>query len=278
MIDKFLKGIALSPRPSKFGPVMFAGRLMDGLKSISEAGFKYAELSVRSEDDFKVSELNKFLNDLDLQITAVATGQACLFDQLCLGSEDANLRKKAVSHFKRITALALSIKSGAIIIGGIRGRLAGVDSEFDKNFDNGLLAIRDCAEYTNSQGIPLLIEPINRYETNWIFSAKDGRDILDKIGIASVKLLLDTFHMNIEESSIPNAIKATGDRLGYVHFADNTRYPPGQGQTNFAEIIRTLNSIHYEGPVVTEALPLPDDQTAVTNTAKFWEDIKNTLR
>jgi sugar phosphate isomerase/epimerase len=266
-------GIALSPRLTKFGPVMYSGRLGDGLKAVSKAGFKYVELSLRTILDVNPSELNKILLDLNLKITAIATGQACLFDQLCLGSEDEQLRKKAIEHFKAISILAKKINSGAVIIGGIRGRLAGSDSDYQRNFDNGVNAIRECAEWTQANEIPLLIEPINRYETNWIYTAKDGLALLDEIGINSVNLLLDTFHMNIEEASIPNAIELTNERLGYVHFADNTRHAPGQGQTDFKSILKALMKINYRGPIVAEVLPLPDDLTALKNTAKFWKDM-----
>ncbi|HSN47136.1 MAG TPA: sugar phosphate isomerase/epimerase family protein [Flavobacterium sp.] len=273
MKNKIFPGIALSPRLTKFGPVMFSGHLEDGLKAVSAAGFKYVELSLRSTNDVDPDELNATLEKLNLKITAIATGQACLFDQLCLGADDEQLRKKAVDHFKAITLLAKKINSGAVIIGGIRGRLSGSESEYERNFDNGVNAIRECANWTKANGIPLLIEPINRYETNWIFTAEDGCDLIDRLGVSSVKLLLDTFHMNIEEPSIINAIIKTGDRLGYVHFADNTRHAPGQGQTDFKNILSALERIGYSGPVVAEVLPLPDDKTAVTDTAKFWKNM-----
>ncbi len=274
MNNKIFPGIALSPRPSKFGPVMFSGNLGDGLKAVHEAGFKYVELSLRSTSDINPDELNKTLNKLNLKITAIATGQACLFDQLCLGSEDEQIKSKAVEHFKAITLLAKKINSGAVIIGGIRGRLSGSGDDFQRNFDNGVNAIRQCAEWTDANDIPLLIEPINRYETNWIFTAADGRDLIERIGINSVKLLLDTFHMNIEESNIADAILKTGDQLGYVHFADNTRHAPGQGQTDFKGILSALEKIGYSGPVVAEVLPLPDDNTAVKDTAGFWKKME----
>lgn len=274
MIKNCPKGISFSPQPTNFGPIMFAGRLFDGLRSLFENGFDCVELSLRSVNDVSPIELKKRLNDLNLEISAVATGQACLFDQLCLGCDDHSQRKNAIDHFKKITDFALEIGSGAVIIGGIRGRLSGIGTEYQRNFDYGLHAIRDCAVWTNQNKIPLLIEPINRYETNWIYTAEDGRKMLDEIGIPSVKLLLDTFHMNIEESCTVKAILETGKNLGYVHFADNTRYPPGQGQINFKGIINALSQIQYSGPIVTEALPLPDDKTAVENTAKFWEEME----
>lgn len=271
MQNKIFPGIALSPRLTQFGPVMYSGNLGNGLNAVSAAGFKYVELSLRSTNDINSNELNNTLKSLNLKITAIATGQACLFDQLCLCSENEQLRKKAVEHFRSITLLAKKINSGAVIIGGIRGRLAGSGSEYQRNFDNGVNAIRECAKWAEANGIPLLIEPINRYETNWIFTAEDGRDIIDRIGVNSVKLLLDTFHMNIEESNIVDAFLKTGDRLGYVHFADNTRRAPGQGQTDFGLILSALESIGYSGPVIAEVLPLPDDNTAVLDTAKFWK-------
>lgn len=271
MQNKIFPGIALSPRLTQFGPVMYSGNLGDGLNAVSAAGFKYVELSLRSTHDINSNELNNTLKSLNLKITAIATGQACLFDQLCLCSENEQLRKKAVEHFRSITLLAKKINSGAVIIGGIRGRLAGSGSEYQRNFDNGVNAIRECAKWAEANGIPLLIEPINRYETNWIFTAEDGRDLIDRIGVNSVKLLLDTFHMNIEESNIVDAFLKTGDRLGYVHFADNTRHAPGQGQTDFGLILSALESIGYTGPVIAEVLPLPDDNTAVLDTAKFWK-------
>ena len=78
--------------------------------------------------------------------------------------------------------------------------------------------------------------------------------------------------MNIEESNIVDAVTKTGDQLGYVHFADNTRHAPGQGQTDFKQILSALEKIGYSGPVVAEVLPLPDDNTAVLDTADFWKN------
>jgi sugar phosphate isomerase/epimerase len=272
MISAFQKGIALSPRKTNFGPVMFCGRLDEGLQAISEAGFNYVELSLRTTEDLDPVSFAQRCEALDLSVTAVATGQACLFDNLCLGAEEPERQQRTIEHFKEIAAFAQSIGAGAVIIGGIRGNLKD-EGHYAELYDRGVEAFRACAAYTDSIGLPLLIEPINRYETNWIHTAADGRRMLDAIGIDSVKLLLDTFHMNIEEANMVEAIKATGDRLGYVHFADNTRKAPGQGQTDFRSILDALEEMGYQGPIVAEALPLPDDLTAVQNTAEFWRQM-----
>jgi sugar phosphate isomerase/epimerase len=264
-------GVALSPRPSRFGPLLFAGRLEQGLEQASALGFPYVELSIRGLDDVQPQELNQKLGELNLKISALATGQACLFDCLCLGSDHDQKRANAVTHFKGITRLAKDIHSEAVIIGGIRGLLAGDGETREQNYAKAVASIRECALYTDELGIQLLIEPINRYEMNWILTAREGLQFLDDVGVASVKLLLDTFHMNIEEADSLAAFEQTGKRLGYVHFADNIRQAPGSGQINFDAILNKLEEMDYRGPVVAEILPLPDDQTAIRKTAAFWQ-------
>ena len=270
---KIQPGIAISPRKTKFGPIMFSGRLNEGLDVLHQAGFKYVELSLRKVHDVNLSELKQKLSDLDIKVTSIATGQGYMVDRLSLGSEDSTVRNKAIEHFKVMTDFGKEISAGFMILGGMRGSLAGTGKEYEKNYKNALAAIREVAEYAGENDIPLVFEPINRYETNWVHSTQDGLDFLEKLDVESAKLLLDTFHMNIEEISMVDAIKKAGDKIGYIHFADNTRHPPGQGSINYRAVIDALSSIAYCGPVVVEALPLPDDKTAVLNTAKFWQEM-----
>ena len=274
MDNGILSGVALSPRTSKFAPLLFAGRLDEGLENASELGFDVVELSIRSFDDIDPEIINQQKKVLNLEVSALATGQACLFDCLCLSSEDDAKREKTIEHIKTLTRLAKSIGCRSLIIGGIRGVLPGLDEDHQKQYERGIEAIRLCAEWTDSQDMQLLIEPINRYEMNWILSAREGLEVLDRIKIDSVKLLLDTFHMNIEEPSTLEAIRMVGDRLGYVHFADNTRQAPGSGQIDFRSILELLDEMKYTGPVVAEILPLPDDRTAMVKTSEFWKEMR----
>jgi len=247
--------------------------LEEGLERASEMGFGYVEMSIRSVDDVDPQILNAKLSKLNLKISGLATGQACLFDCLCLGSDDDQKRNLAVEHFKNIILLAKSIHSEAVIIGGIRGFLAGEGESRKVNYQHGVEAVRQCAFFAEEQGIQLLIEPINRYEMNWILTARQGLDFLADVDVDSVKLLLDTFHMNIEEADTLSALRDTGARLGYIHVADNIRQAPGTGQIDFRAILNTLEKINYQGPLVAEILPLPDNITAMRKTVEFWEQV-----
>ena len=98
-------------------------------------------------------------------------------------------------------------------------------------------------------------------------------DLIDEIGVPSLKLLPDTFHMNIEEDCIDLALRRAQDYIGYVHFADSNRMVPGKGHINFVKILETLADIGYAGYVTVEALPLPNDREAVQMASGFLQSV-----
>ncbi|MCX6027622.1 MAG: sugar phosphate isomerase/epimerase [Chloroflexi bacterium] len=261
-------GIALSPRPSSFAPLLFAGRLTEGLRAAAEAGFEAVEISLRSPDDLSRDELRTMLNQYGLSLTAIATGQACLHDSLCLSDPRPKVRQAALDRLNSMIRLAAPF--GAFtIIGGIRGRLTGREAEQKEQQRSAVEAIRECARLASGLGVTLLVEPINRYETNFINTADEGLRLLDEIAEPAVKLLLDTFHMNIEEPNLPLALRKAGTRLGALHLADSNRQAPGRGHIDFAPIFRALAEIRFAGPIAAEILPMPDDAAAVRLTADF---------
>lgn len=261
-------GIAISPQSTSFGPLLFAGRLAEGLREAAKAGFSFVELSVRTVEGIEVDRLAAMLGEHDLSLAAFATGQSCIHDSLCLCSPKSELREASVERLKSIIRLASKFKA-AVIIGGIRGRLSGTETKQAQQREAAVQAMRECARFAAAHHVMLLIEPINRYETNFINSAADGLALLDEIGDSSVKLLLDTFHMNIEDVCINGALEAAGDRLGYVHVADSNRRAPGQGHLDFRSVLHTLAKIGYEGPVTAEILPIPDDLKAIRQAGSF---------
>ena len=115
----------------------------------------------------------------------------------------------------------------------------------------------------------MAIEPINRYETGLINTVASGLRLVDTIGLDNVGLLLDTFHMNIEEPSMIESMVAAGERLFHFHVADSNRWYPGAGHIDFNAIFSTLNSVGYQGFVSAEILPLPDPDTAAMKTVEY---------
>ncbi len=262
-------GVALSPRETVFGPVLFAGRLAEGLQAAAQAGFQKVEISARAPDDPAIAGLGERLAQAGLKLAAIATGQSCLHDGLCLCAPNPEAAAGAVERLKAHIRLAQQLEA-AVIIGGIRGKLTGTRAEQQRQRDQAAAAMRECAAYAEGAGVQLLLEPINRYETNFVNTVEDGLAILEEIGAPNFKLLLDTFHMNIEEADIGMSLRRAEGRLGYVHFADSNRHAPGAGHIDFAKLLSVLASIGYRGMISAEILPLPDDLSALNRAAAFF--------
>jgi sugar phosphate isomerase/epimerase len=129
-------------------------------------------------------------------------------------------------------------------------------------------ALTDLGAHAARLGVPLLYEPLNRYETNLLNRQLDAAQFLEARQIANVKLLCDLFHMNIEEVSNAATLRACGRHVGHVHFADSNRQAIGFGHADAAPVIAALKDIGYAGYLSGEILPLPDSEAAAAQTIK----------
>jgi sugar phosphate isomerase/epimerase len=132
-------------------------------------------------------------------------------------------------------------------------------------------ALKELSDF--NENVKLAIEPINRYETDIVNTVKSGLDLIEKIDRKNIGLLLDTFHMNIEEPSITESIKIAKSSLFHFHIADSNRWHPGAGHINFKEVLETLNNIGYDNYISAEIMPMPDPDTAAKNTIDYMRKL-----
>jgi sugar phosphate isomerase/epimerase len=118
------------------------------------------------------------------------------------------------------------------------------------------------------------LEPLNRYETDLIHTVADGLALIDRVGAANFGLLLDTFHMNIEEPSIEESIRACGPRIFHFHVADSNRWPPGAGHLEFKPILAALFETGYTGFVSGEFMPKPDADTGAQRAIEYLRELE----
>ena len=116
--------------------------------------------------------------------------------------------------------------------------------------------------------MPFIYEPLNRYETNLINQVGEAADWVRSKGLSNIMLLADMFHMNIEEVNIADAMRAGGDLIGHVHYADSNRRAMGLGHTDPAPVIAALKEIGYSAYLSAEIFPLPDADQAAAQTLK----------
>ena len=135
-------------------------------------------------------------------------------------------------------------------------------------------ALRECSNAAHPYGIRLALEPINRYETTLINDTAQGLELIERVGVDNFGLLLDTFHMNIEEPVIEDSIHMCGEHIFHFHVADSNRWYPGAGHLDFASILAELNATNYRGWVSGEFIPKPDAFTAARESITYLRTIK----
>ncbi len=254
--------IVLSTQPASFSALAYKGHWEEHIHTVGRLGFDGVELAVRDPALLDTTVLLPLIADQHLAVPAVGTGQAFGEDGLSFTHRDRNIRERAVERVKSHVRLAAGL-GARVIIGLVRGRRSAAVSP--SRAEAWLMeALRECA--CENKAVDLAIEPINRYETDLVNTVAAGLALVEKLGLENVGLLLDTFHMNIEEPSIEAGILASRGRLLHVHVADSNRWYPGAGHIDFRPIIDALDQIGYQGFLSAEILPLPDAETAVSKT------------
>ncbi len=246
------------------GPFVFWDDLAVACDRAHQLGFDAIELFPPSPKAVDPGRLRMLLDDHGLALAAVGTGSGWVKHQLNLTLPDVNARTKARDYIKEIIDFAAPFKAPAII-GSMQGR-----STPDVPHPTALGYLADgleiLGEHAGTYDLPLLYEPLNRYETNLCVTLEAGCGLLKSLSVRNVLLLADLFHMNIEEASSAGALETAGEHVGHVHFVDSNRRAAGSGHTDFGPIARALAAIGFDGYASAEALPLPNPEAAAART------------
>lgn len=173
-----------------------------------------------------------------------------------ISSDVPEYRDNGMAYGKRLIDMAAALGSpyvaGPMYAAVGRTRLADRD-EKERQMRFAVENMKRLADYASGRGVKLAIEPLNRFETDFINTVEQGLYFLDRIGYDNVGFLLDTFHMNIEEKSIPDAIRSAMGKIFDFHACANDRGTPGEDHFEWEEIREALKDAGYEGPIVIEA-------------------------
>lgn len=132
--------------------------------------------------------------------------------------------------------------------------------------------LRALGDYAAARGKKLFIEPLNRFETDFLNTTAQGLELLEAVGHPALALHLDTFHMNIEEKHLGRAIRAAGKRLGHLHACGSDRGTPGGDHTDWTEIAAALRAVRYSGDVVIESFT--PEVKVIARAAAIWRQIE----
>jgi sugar phosphate isomerase/epimerase len=263
--------VVLSTHAAAFQAVAFKGDFEANVAKIASWGYDGVELAVRDPKLVNAGQLERIVSDNRLVVPAIGTGQAWGEEGLSFTSDDPEVRAAAIERIT--TQIPLAAHLDAIVILGLIRGITPEGQTHEQSMAYLVEAIKECAAAAEGTGVRFALEPMNRYETDLIHTAADGLDLIDRVGKDNFGLLLDTFHMNIEEADIGESIRTCGDRIFHFHVADSNRWYPGAGHLDFMSILDDLDATGYGGFVSGEFMPLPDADTAAARAIAFLENI-----
>jgi sugar phosphate isomerase/epimerase len=249
--------ITAAPANSRPAPLLLVGDIADAFRQAAGFGCQGVEIHMRQAQDVDVKLVKRLIADYGLAVPTLGTGMAAA-DGLSLSHADAEVRSRTVERVRGHIDFAAQVGS-AVTIGSLSGRLG----ECRERRSKAIETLAEVCGLARRAGVTVLLEPLNRYECDYLNTLADAMLAASEIGAPNLKLLADTFHMNIEEADIAASLKAAGTLVGHVHLADTNRQAPGHGHLDVAAVLKTLDEIGYHGYLSFEVLPLPTAEQAI---------------
>ncbi|MEM3406719.1 MAG: sugar phosphate isomerase/epimerase family protein [Nitrososphaerota archaeon] len=240
-------------------------------KKVIQSGYDRIEFMPYNPNEVNLKSISNFIKN-DFEICAIATGPISFYHKVSYLDPNEENRMKSIKLTKDYIDLAYKLESPIVIIGTARGKITE-NISLENAFEWFIECMEKIDEYAEKRNIKIVIEPINRYETNFINKLEEAIKIIDQYSLRSTYVMADTFHMNIEEPIIEESLRNSKGKILHIHIADSNRWPPGYGHINFKSIIETLKNINYKGFLSIECLPKPDINTALNNSIKYLKSI-----
>jgi len=238
----------------------------------ADMGFDAVEIPLADPEGFDHDRTAALLEQHDLDVGVVAA----MSEDRDLLHEDPAVRENGRDYLRTCIETADGI--GATQLGGPLYAAVGrtwkmSPAERAAAVEQLVEQLQELAEYAADHGVTLCVEPLNRFETSFLNTAEQGIEVIDRVDSPHCQLLLDTFHMNIEEKSIRRAIESAGDRLGYFHACGNDRGAPGNDHIDWAEVVRALNRVGYDDKAIIESFT--PEVESIAKAAAIWRPLED---
>jgi len=219
------------------------------IESSKQAGYDLVELSLHAPEVMDIAFTRDLLQEHGMKV-GCSRGLSFAAD---VSSEDPECVRRGIAMLEEGVTLAAEL--GGNYFGGILyGAMAKYPGPLTaKGRYNATESVKRMADFAAKKGVTLGLEVVNRYESNQLNTALQALEMLDKVNAPNVKVHLDTYHMNIEETDFMKPVLACGDRLGYVHIGESNRGYLGTGTINFSEFFAGLAAINYQGVITFES-------------------------
>ena len=230
----------------------FSNKTLDLLDKAKAFGFDILEICVEDPDSLDPASIRARADKAGVALTICGA----FGPSRDLSSEDAAVRQNGLAYLKRCVDFAALLRS-PFVSGPMYAAVGNTrmldPAERAAQWARAVASLKTAAAYAAERSVKLAIEPLNRFETDLVNTVDQGLRLIADVGAENVGLLLDTFHMNIEEKDIPSAIRRADGHIVEFHACSSDRGTPGEDHLPWNAIADALRDARYEGPVVIEA-------------------------
>lgn len=250
---------------------------IDDLKWIvpkmARAGFDLIELPLEIVDGFDYSEAAAIIQDHGLATSICAA----IGPDRDLIHPDEKIRQNGLAYLRHCIEAAHRLGATNLVgplYSAVGRTWQATPEERARDLDLLVSQLGALSRHAGDHGVTLCIEPLNRFETSFINLASQALEVIGRVGHPACQIMLDTFHMNIEERLIGEAIRAVGPHLRHLHTCENDRGAPGTGHIAWSEVVAALRDINYDGPVVIESFTAKVE--SIARAAAIWRPLAQT--
>lgn len=238
---------------------------------VKKMGFDLFEFGIESTDDLDYGRAAKVAKDSGLAVSVCAA----MGPDRDLIHEDASIRKNGMEYVAHCIDAAATLGAQNVVgplYSAVGRTWQQTADERQRDLDLLVDQLKKLSAQASDKGVTLCVEPLNRFETSFLNLASQAIEVVDRVDSSACGLLLDTFHMNIEEKSIGEAIRAAGKRLKHLHSCENDRGAPGSGHVPWKEVAAAVKDVGYDGPVVIESFT--SKVKTIARAAAIWRSFE----
>jgi len=248
----------------------FTTKEFDLIPKVKQMGFDVFEVALDDPALIDVDLLRKMTEDNGLEVTVCGA----FGPTRDISSDDPAIRKNGIDYIRDAVRFAEAagskLFSGPVYSAVGKTRMVPEDQK-KQEWAWCVEAMQELAGVASDAGVNIGVEPLNRFETDMVNLTQQALDLIDDVGSPVYKIHIDTFHANIEEKSIPDAIRLANGRLGHFHACENDRGIPGTGHQDWAGIRDALKEVGYDGAVVIESFT--PGAVEIAKAASIWRPL-----
>jgi sugar phosphate isomerase/epimerase len=246
----------------------YSGDLEQACLKLAALGYDGIELMTKQPSALNAASLKAVLTAKQLKLVGLCTGHVFGEDRLGLVTPELQIDPRAIVRLKEFIDFAVLFGNGTMVNIG-RSRGLGDPKQIQRTLSLARDAIQELADYARPKKVRLILEPINKAEASFIHSTQEGSALVRLVNRPNFGLMLDTYHMFLEDVDLIRSLYEAAPYCWYLHFSDSNRRWPGSASIHFDQIIETLNSIGYDGFIGTEIQAWPDPDTAARCSIEY---------